>query len=121
MKDLLAEDGSIYVHCDYRLNGQLRLILEEVFGKENLINHIVWCYTGPSSVKNAFNRKHDDILLFGKSSKYIFNYEDVSIPYSKETLARTGRGSGKEGLYKTDNAEEKHKSRLRKTGKLPDL
>ena len=120
MKDLLAEDGSIYVHCDYRLNGQLRLILEEVFGKENLINHIVWCYTGPSSVKNAFNRKHDDILLFGKSSKYIFNYEDVSIPYSKETLARTGRGSGKEGLYKTDNAEEKHKSRLRKAGKLPE-
>ena len=35
MRDLLAEDGSIYVHCDYRVNSYLRLIMDEVFGKEN--------------------------------------------------------------------------------------
>jgi DNA modification methylase len=120
MRDLLADDGTIYFHCDYRLNSSIKEILSELFGKKNLINHIVWCYTGPSSVKNAFNRKHDDILVFSKSEAYKFNYEDVSIPYSEETLARTNRGSGKEGLYKSDNAEEKHKDRLRKKGKVPE-
>ena len=42
MRDLLAEDGSIYVHCDWRVNSYIRLILDDVFGKENYINEIVW-------------------------------------------------------------------------------
>src|SRR3989338_6176199 len=45
MKDLLAEDGSIYVHCDYRVVAYMRLILDEIFGKENFVNEIIWCYT----------------------------------------------------------------------------
>ena len=42
MKDLLADDGSIYVHCDWRLNSAIRLILDEIFGKENFKNEIIW-------------------------------------------------------------------------------
>jgi adenine specific DNA methylase Mod len=42
MRDLLAEDGSIYVHCDWRVNSYIRLVLDEIFGKENIVNEIVW-------------------------------------------------------------------------------
>ena len=42
MRDLLAEDGSIYVHCDWRVNSFIRLVLDEVFGKENFINEITY-------------------------------------------------------------------------------
>jgi hypothetical protein len=49
-----------------------------------------------------------------------FNWEDVAIPYSEETVARTGRGAGGSGLYGDQNAEEKHKNRLKSTGKIPE-
>jgi hypothetical protein len=42
MKDLLANDGSIYVHCDWRVNSLLRIIMDEIFGKENFVNQIIW-------------------------------------------------------------------------------
>jgi len=73
MRDLLAEDGSIYVHCDWRVNGFVRLVLDEVFGKENFRNEIVWYYgqrTEPRT-KN-FDRKHDTILFYAKPNAKIF-------------------------------------------------
>ena len=73
MHQLLAEDGSIYVHCDWRAEAYLRLIIDDVFGKDQFINHIVWCYTGPGYWKNQWVRKHDDIFMYTKSKKYIFN------------------------------------------------
>jgi len=73
MKDLLAEDGSIYVHCDWRVNSYIRIILDEIFGKENYRNEIVWSYrTGGASVRN-WSQKHDTILFYSKTDKYRFN------------------------------------------------
>jgi site-specific DNA-methyltransferase (adenine-specific)/adenine-specific DNA-methyltransferase len=46
MRDLLASDGSIYVHCDWRVSGYMRLALDEVFGKDQIRNHILWLYSG---------------------------------------------------------------------------
>jgi len=74
LRDLLAEDGSIYVHCDWRLNASIRGIMDEIFGPENFLNHIIWSYSSGGASPNFFGRKHDDILLFTKSSNYIFNY-----------------------------------------------
>jgi hypothetical protein len=65
MRELLAEDGSIYVHCDWRVNSYIRLALDEVFGKENFRNEIIWCYTGASQCKTRFvqkARKHPGLL-----------------------------------------------------------
>jgi adenine specific DNA methylase Mod len=64
MHGLLADDGSIYVHCDYRVNSYMRLILDEIFGKDNFVNEIVWQYSGGSAPKGAFTRKHDIILRY---------------------------------------------------------
>ena len=44
MRDILATDGSIFVHCDWRLNSAMRLCLDEVFGRDNFRNEIIWCY-----------------------------------------------------------------------------
>jgi site-specific DNA-methyltransferase (adenine-specific)/adenine-specific DNA-methyltransferase len=44
LKELLSDKGSIYVHCDWHIGHYLKIILDEIFGKENFINEIVWCY-----------------------------------------------------------------------------
>ena len=92
LRELLSEKGSIYVHCDYHRSHQLKLILDEVFGANNFINNIVWCYTGPSQTSKNFTRKHDDILFYSKSSNYIFNTEEVRVAYKKST-ASSGKTS----------------------------
>src|SRR3989344_9029997 len=67
MRDLLAEDGSIYVHCDWRVSPYIRLVLDEIFGKDNFRNEITWHYrTYQGQVRNYFPRKHDTIFFYTK-------------------------------------------------------
>jgi len=74
MRDLLAEDGSIYVHCDWRVNGYIRLVLDEVFGKGNFNNAIAWRYSGwNKKLSSSFERRHDTLFFYAKSGQPIFN------------------------------------------------
>ena len=74
MNDLLAEDGSIYVHCDYRVNSYMRLILDEVFGKNNFINEIVWKRRGGILVQSKqLGNATDTILFYSKSDLFKFH------------------------------------------------
>ena len=74
MRDLLAEDGSIYVHCDYRVNSYLRLVLDELFGKDNFTNEIIWQRSNPHGhVDQKYANIHDTILFYSKSKDHIFN------------------------------------------------
>jgi DNA modification methylase len=67
MHGLLADDGSIYVHCDWRVNSYMRLIMDEIFGTNNFKNEIIWRYrTYQGQVQNYFPRKHDTILFYKK-------------------------------------------------------
>lgn len=120
MRELLSDSGSIYVHCDYHRSHYLRIILDEVFGNDNFQNEIIWCYTGASQTKSKFTSKHDIILSYRKSHTTTFNWQEVLIPYSEETVARTSRGAGGSGLYGENDAEAKHKNRLSKGGKVPE-
>lgn len=100
MHDLLSEDGSIYVHCDWRVNAFIRLVLDEIFGKENFRNQIEWCYTGPGYWKEYFVKKHDHILFYGKSKNIVFNPQFVQyksgIHVNKEGFVKTYGGGIKE-------------------------
>lgn len=81
MHDLLAENGSIYVHCDWRVNSYIRLVLDEIFGKENLINHIIWHYNRWTAQSKKYQQMHDDIFWYSKTkNKWIYNlqYKDYS-------------------------------------------
>jgi len=81
MYDLLADDGSIYVHCDYRVSSYMRLVLDEVFGKNNFRNEIIWYYeTYQGTVKNYYPRKHDTIFFYTKSDNYNFSLQNVGNP-----------------------------------------
>ena len=74
MRDLLAEDGSIYVHCDWRVNAYIRLVMDEVFGREDFNNCISWHYSGwNKQLSRSFEKRHDDILFFSKSKETLFN------------------------------------------------
>ena len=74
MKDLLSPDGSIYVHCDWRLEAQLKLVLLEIFGENNFQSSVVWCYEDIGSRQTSFyKRKHDTIHFFSKNSTHYFD------------------------------------------------
>ncbi len=73
MRDLLAEDGSIYVHSDWRVNSYFRLTLDEVYGKELHQNEIVWCYKSGGAGGSGFSKKHDTIYRYSKHGDPIFN------------------------------------------------
>jgi DNA modification methylase len=77
MRDLLSEDGSIYVHCDWRVNWAIRCVMDELFGSENFINEIIWYYkTGGMPENLGFGRKHDNIYFYAKNrDKTIWNQQ----------------------------------------------
>jgi DNA modification methylase len=74
LKELLAEDGSIYVHLDWHVSHYVKTILDEVYGYENFRNEIIWHYPGRERIsENKFQSKHDVIFFYGKSDKSKLN------------------------------------------------
>ena len=87
-RELLADNGSIYLHCDWHKCHYLRNIMDEVFGYNNFQNEIIWAYKSPSPTVTTFPAKHDNILRYGKTDKISINANDVRVPYDEATLAR---------------------------------
>ena len=79
MHGLLADDGSIYVHCDWRLNSFMKNILTEIFGDVNFRNEIIWHYDIGTAPKQDLKRKHDTIFRFVKNSENIL-FNEIKIP-----------------------------------------
>ena len=71
---LLADDGSLYVHCDYRTSAVIRLMLDAIFGQDCFLNEIIWSYKSGGVSKSFFARKHDTIFFYCKNrAKVLFN------------------------------------------------
>ncbi|MCL1946048.1 MAG: HNH endonuclease [Chitinivibrionia bacterium] len=86
MHRVLKDTGSLYLHCDPTASHYLKVVLDEIFGKSNFRNEIIWCYTGPGSPNmRQFNRKHDIIFWYSKGDKWTFNKEQVLLPYKDGT------------------------------------
>ena len=85
MHRLLSPTGTLYLHLDWRAAAYARVLLDEIFGPDRLLNEIIWVYHGPSPIRSAFKRKHDSILVYTKSSRYTFNADAVRIPYDEAT------------------------------------
>ena len=104
MRDLLAEDGSIYVHIDYRLVAPLRLILDEIFGAPNFINEVIWKRGNHKKTENMFLISHDNVLVYSKSDNYVFNpqfgaYEKEYIDKYYGNFEADGRRYQLQGMY----------------------
>lgn len=110
MHQLLAPTGTLYLHLDWHANAYARLLLDEIFGAERLLNEIVWAYHGPSPIRSAFNRKHDIILAYTKSGQYTFNVDAVREPYHPSTV-KTFASSPRAGFGKVPDLER---------GKVPE-
>ena len=67
MKELLSENGSIYVHLDWRMNAYVRILMDEVFGKKNFVNEIIWFYRRWTASSSSFQNMHDTILFYSKN------------------------------------------------------
>ena len=91
MHRILKPTGSLWLHCDWRMNSYLRVLLDCVFGGKSLRNEVVWAYTGPGSSRSRqFNRKHDTIWWYSKGAGWVFNVDDVRMPYSMVSEAKPG-------------------------------
>jgi DNA modification methylase len=109
-RDLLTQDGTLYVHLDWHAVHYVKVLLDRLFGRERFLNEIIWCYHGPSPITSAFKRKHDTILVYTKSRAYYFNADAVRTPYDDATV-RTFRSSRKAGFGKMPDLER---------GKVPE-
>lgn len=80
MKRILKKDGNIFVHCDKIANHKIRILLEEVFGKDNFRAEIIWSYKRWSNSKKGLLEGHQNIYHFSKSSEFKFNilYQEYS-------------------------------------------
>ncbi len=84
MRDLLAEDGSIYVHCDYRVSAYMKLVLDEVFSISNFRNELIWQRTGAHNDAERFGYVHDTVYLYARSDTSLF--QPIYISHSDEHL-----------------------------------
>ncbi|HLZ81453.1 MAG TPA: site-specific DNA-methyltransferase, partial [Ktedonobacteraceae bacterium] len=75
LRDLLAENGSAYIHCDYHVGFYLKAVLDEVFGADNFKNEIIWKRSLPHNDPKKYGAIHDIILFYVKSGTYTFNQQ----------------------------------------------
>ncbi|MBZ0088702.1 MAG: site-specific DNA-methyltransferase, partial [Thermomonas sp.] len=102
MRDLLAEDGSIYVHVDWRMSSFVRLILAEVFGESNFVSEIVWKRTTAHFTAERFATIHDSIYKYSKGSKFIFN--KIELPHNDEYREVKYKYQDSKGKYRLSDA-----------------
>ncbi|MEW5805171.1 MAG: site-specific DNA-methyltransferase [Patescibacteria group bacterium] len=102
MKELLADDGSIYVHLDWHVGHYVKAIMDEIFGRENFRNEIIWKRTSAHSHGKTMGNIHDTILFYTKGTDYVYN--QVYLSYSKGyTESHYRRVDGGARQYRTDN------------------
>jgi len=73
LKELLAPDGTIFVHLDQKKGHYIKIILDEIFGEQHFLNEIIWMYGLGGSSNKYFPQKHDNIYWYSNSKNYFFN------------------------------------------------
>ncbi|MFH1287072.1 MAG: site-specific DNA-methyltransferase [bacterium] len=112
MHDLLANDGSLYVHCDWRVNSFVRLCLDEIFGEHSQKNEIIWYYEKWTAPSKSYQKNHDVIFFYTKSSSHLFNEiktitKNLEDKYQKGYLIGGGYGSNGLVVYDRENPKVK--------------
>ncbi len=93
----LNETGSLYLHIDFRMSAKLRLMMDDVFGRSNFMNEIIWCYKSGGRSTRYYPRKHDTILFYRKSPKVYFDIGAVGRPRGPEKRNHMKRYIDQEG------------------------
>lgn len=125
MRELLSERGSIYVHLDWHVGHYVKIMMDEIFGRENFRNEIIWrrSNTTMNTVSFQFGRNHDTILFYSKTIRNYFKRQFK--PYSDATLKMykydDGDGKGAYRLQELRDYSEDSKNKFRENNKLYEL
>lgn len=98
-REILADDGSIFVHLDWKMSHYIKVVMDEIFGKNNLRNEIIWFYPSGGDKTKYFQRKHDVIFFYSKSENYFFNPKGAIIPYTEKQKKRFKEYDEETGRY----------------------
>ena len=115
MRDLLAPDGSIFLHCDYLVSALVRLAMDEIFGRERFNNEIIWKYSGGRLGKRFFGRKHDNIFWYARGDSWTFHPDRVRDEYAAATVERFSST-----IRNVRNGEDFGEQSLNPDGKFPE-
>ena len=129
MRELLSDHGSIYVHIDWHVGHYVKVLMDEVFGKDNLVNEIIWCYSQGAKSHKSFGKKHDTILVYEKTNDCrIFNADAIKVAMKSGKESFGGRLETDEDgrkyrlVYGTKNAqgETRYYKYYLDEGKIPE-
>lgn len=101
MKELLSDKGSIYIHIDWHIGAYVRVVLDNIFGKANFVNEIIWCYKSGGAGDNGFAKKHDTILFYRKNNTFTFN------PEKEKSYMGIGYSTGNKNVVLYDDNDGK--------------
>ena len=104
MHRVLRDDGSLYLHIDHTAHAWVKALMDGIFGRKNFRNEIVWCYSGASSPKSDFRRKHDTLLRYTKTNTCTFNVQYQ--PYNNPDVLRRASSKGMSAKRGMDYREE---------------
>ena len=93
---ILKPSGSVYYHCDPTMSHGVKLLMDAIFGRANFRNEVIWYYGGGGASKRQWGRKHDVILFYSKSRKWIFNADAVRRPHKWDKGQLRADGSGRD-------------------------
>jgi DNA modification methylase len=124
IRELLSENGSIYVHCDWRIIHLLKMLLDDIFGVENYRNDTRWKRQPPrgaKAVSKQYARSSDSLLFYTKSDEYKWNTQYK--PYDEKYIKSKFKPDSNGRLYRIDNIgdySDKSIAEFRRNGKIYD-
>jgi DNA modification methylase len=91
LRRVLKDTGSLYLHCDQTAGHYLKIVLDAVFGHKSFRNELVWCYSRMAAKgQRQLSRCHDTIFWYSKGKEWVFNVDNIRLPYAATSLARAG-------------------------------
>ena len=117
IRDLLSDDGSVYVHLDWRMNSYVRVLMDEVFGKNNFQREIIWdirVLSGYKTIANNWIRGHEMILFYSKQNNFLFN--KLFQPHTEEYLAEFNK-EDEGGKYMIAHRKKRYLKDVKSKGK----
>lgn len=109
MRELLSEKGSIYVHLDWHIGHYVKIILDDVFGKENLVNEIIWTFTGGTDRGKGFQKKHNNIYFYSKTKDDFF-FNPIFVDFAEATIKRFNKVAEDGRRYKENTLSDGRKT-----------
>jgi len=88
LRELMTDDGTIYIHLDLRKSHYIKVLADELFDEYNFKNDISWLYRWYEHNESYWNRKHDNILMYWKKDKPVFNWKDVVLPLEEQSYKK---------------------------------